>query len=176
MAIIDTLSDQLVRLLRQTDAANNNLAIRLTRAGTYRLINQVVGLAIPFARRNHFKVDQLGSGYLRASISLKGNRNHIGTLYAGAQFLLAEIPGGVLTITEFGSDYYPVLKELTMTYLKPAKSDISVEFSLPAEQIAALREQAKNEGKAEFTMTGELKDKRGEIVARSLAHYQIRKK
>lgn len=143
---------------------------------TYGLLNELVGLAVPFARRNRFEIEVLASGYLRARIPLKGNRNHIGTLYAGAQFLLAEIPGGVMAIVEFGTGYFPVLKELTMTYLQPAKSDVTVEFRLSAEEVADILARAEADGKADFTLEGELKDKYGDVVARSHGLYQLRRK
>ena len=64
-------------------------------------------MAIPFAGRAGFVVEVIGEGYLRARIPLKGNRNHMGSMYAGALFTLAEIPGGVMTILISGLPLCP---------------------------------------------------------------------
>lgn len=146
------------------------------RLGAYAALNRLVGVAVPFARRNYFEVQELRRGHVRARIPLKGNRNHIGTLYAGAMFVLAEIPGGVLMLFEMGPGFVPILKELTMSYVKTAKSDVTVEFVMPPEDIERIRHAVEADGKAEFKLEGELRDVEGEIVARSSALYQVRRK
>ena len=146
------------------------------RLGAYAALNRLVGVAVPFARRNHFQVQELRPGHVRARIPLKGNRNHIGTLYAGAMFVVAEIPGGVLVLFEFGAGFVPILKSLTMTYVKTAKSDVTVEFAISPEEVERIRRAVEAEGKAEFTLEGELRDTEGEIVALSKALYQVRRK
>lgn len=137
-------------------------------------INKMVGAAIPFVSRNQFKVIEIGPGYVKACIPLKGNQNHINTMYAGALFLLAEIPGGVLSIFNFGSRYYPILKELKMSYLLVAKTDVTVEFWLSNEEIKRIEQEASEKGKSPFILRGQLKDASGNVVAESEAHYQVR--
>jgi len=143
--------------------------------GALKAINTLIGQAIPFASRNRFSVTQLGNGSVTANIPLKGNKNHIGTMYAGALFTVAELPGGILSIFNFSAEYYPILKELKMTYLKVAKTDVIVEFSLSSEEIKRIEQEASQKGKSDFTLHGELKDTQGNIVAKSEAHYQVRK-
>lgn len=143
--------------------------------GALLAVNQLVGTAIPFASRNRFEVVEFRDGYLKGKIPLKSNKNHIGTMYAGALFTLAELPGGILSIFNFDSNYYPILKELKMTYLKVAKSDVTVEFSLSKSEISRIEKEASENGKSPFTLYGKLKDTEGNIVAESEAHYQVRK-
>ena len=138
-------------------------------------INKIVGMAIPFATRNRFEVIELGNGYLKGKIPLKGNKNHIGTMYAGALFTLAELPGGILSIFNFDSNYYPILKELKMSYLKVAKTDVTVEFTLSETEIARIEKESTANGKCPFVLFGQLKDANGVVVAESEAHYQVRK-
>lgn len=146
----------------------------LKRRGGYSLLNRLVGRAVPFAARNGFEVVALGPGYLKAAISLKGNTNHIGTLYAGAMFVLAEIPGGILSLLELGTDYVPILREMQMTYLRTARTDVTVEFRLTEEQVARIRSEITRQGKTHLELEGELRDATGQLVARSRALYQIR--
>lgn len=177
-----TIADRVTQVGAQffntlTDGDNGPFPIgQVKRTSAYWMLNRLVGAAVPFAMRNGFRVEALERGYVRASIPLKGNRNHLGTLYAGAMFLLAEIPGGVLTIFDLGSEYVPVLKELTMRYEKLAKTDLSVEFRLSEEERERIIRAVDSEGKARFSLEGELKDKHGEVVARSTAHYQMRRR
>lgn len=140
------------------------------------MLNRVIGHSIPFAPRNGFAVEEIGPGFVRAKIRLKGNRNHFGSLYAGAFFLVAEIPGGVLALFDLGQDYTPILKDMTLQFLKPANSDVTVEFYLDAATLAAIREQADRSGRGAFSLEGTLCDDSGEVVATSVANYRVRKK
>ena len=129
-----------------------------------------------FAPRNNFSVEEVRPGYVRAKIRLKGNKNHFGSLYAGAYFLVAEIPGGVLTLFDLGPSYTPILKEMTLQFLQPANSDVTVEFTLDPETVAAILADADETGRAKFSLEGKLVDEEGNHVATSIAHYRVRKK
>jgi len=173
------LNDEIVGWVRtalRQSMATNTPAARLLRPGAMAALNRVVGLAVPFARRNRFEVLEIRPGYLKARIALKGNGNHFGTMYAGPMFVLAEIPGGVMPLFECSSATLPVLKQLTMTYLRPAKSNVTVEFSLPPDALGKVEAIALRDGKADFDLVGELKDEDGVVVATSRALYQLRKR
>lgn len=178
MTLVDRLSDVTAHFIENLTADPQPAFPigQLKRTGAYWMLNRLIGAAVPFAVRNGFRVEVMERGYVRAGIPLKGNRNHVGSLYAGAMFVLAEIPGGVLALFDLGSDYVPILTELTMRYEKLARSDLSVEFRLTEEERRRITSTADREGKALFTLKGELKDREGEVVAHSIAHYQIRRK
>ncbi|MNY33608.1 hypothetical protein D3C86_1678930 [compost metagenome] len=110
-----------------------------------------------------------------------GNQNHIGSMYAGALFTLAEtpalaeIPGGALFLTSFDSQrFYPVIKEMNLRLRRPVLGEIHVEARLAAEQIERLHNQASLQGKAEYVLELQLTDASGEIVAESRGLYQLR--
>ena len=137
---------------------------------------QALENGIKFVANCGLKVIELRRGYVKCSVPLNGNVNHIGIMYAGAMFTVAEIPGGALFLSSFDTTrYFPIVKALNMDFLKPAKSDVTVEISLTDEQIAAIQADADTKGKAEFVLEGELKDNAGLVVARSRGTYQIRK-
>lgn len=142
----------------------------------YAFVNRLVGSAIPFAPRNRFRVEEVKAGYVRASIALKGNKNHFGSLYAGAYFLVAEIPGGVLALFDLGPAYVPILKEMTLEFLQPANSDVTVEMTLAPDVLDTVRLEADETGRAAFSLEGALTDSEGQVVARSVAHYRVRKR
>jgi len=131
---------------------------------------------VPFVERMGLRVLALRRGYVKLSAPYEGNENHIGTLYAGALFTLAEIPGGALFLSSFDtSRFYPVVKEMTLRFLKPAITDVTVELSLEDDDIARIQAEAEQAGKAEFSLEGEIRDANGDVVATSRGDYQIRK-
>ncbi len=130
---------------------------------------------IAFVKRMNLKAEVLEPGFVRLLAPLAGNENHIGTLYAGALFTLAEIPGGALFITSFdASRFYPIVKEMSLRFRRPATGDISVEARLSAEDIERLQAEAAANGKAEFLLELQLTDSSGEVVAESRGLYQLR--
>ena len=99
MALIDSLIGTAGQWVSSSDPKATLLQPLewLKKTGSYAAVNRIIGMAIPFAPRNHFSVEELRPGYVKARVRLKGNKNHFGSLYAGAYFLVAEIPGGVLS-------------------------------------------------------------------------------
>src|SRR5512140_3154172 len=123
---------------------------------------------IGFVANCGLKVVELRRGYVKCMMPFAGNGNHIGTMYAGALFTLAELPGGALFLSSFDtSKFFPIVKALDLQFLKPATSDVTVEVSLDDIHIASLAAEAAAKGKAEFILEGELKTADGTIVAES---------
>jgi acyl-coenzyme A thioesterase PaaI-like protein len=138
-------------------------------------LNAHIGKAIPFTHRNGYEVIELKPGYVKSRIGLEGNTNHMGSMYAGAMFLLAEIPGGVLSLQDFGMDYIPILRDMKMEFKAMATSDLTMEINMSQADIDRLKQEVASEGKAHFELKGELKDAKGQVVALSTALYQLRR-
>ena len=131
---------------------------------------------IDFVKRSGLKTEILQPGHVRLRMPLQGNQNHIGSMYAGALFTLAEIPGGALFLTSFDVQrFYPVIKEINLRFRRPASSDILVEASLSTDEIRRIEDEAERLGKAEYRLELQLCDASGEVVAQSNALYQLRK-
>ena len=130
---------------------------------------------IKFVERSGLKVVELRRGTVQCLMPFASNGNHIGTMYAGALFTLAEIPGGALFLSSFDATrFYPIVKELNIKFLKPVKSDATIEITLSEERINALQAEASERGKAEFVLEGEIKTADGTVVAASHGIYQLR--
>ena len=141
------------------------------------IARQLTEEQIAFVKRSGLKAEVLEPGFVRLRMPLQGNQNHIGSMYAGALFTLAEIPGGALFMTSFDvQGYYPIIKEMTLRFRRPATSDILVEARLDQAQVARITTQADAEGKADYRLDLELKDAAGEVVAISQGLYQLRKR
>ena len=141
------------------------------------LLKRLSVYAISFVRRTGVKVVELESGRVVCRMPLKGNVNHIKTMYAGALFTLAEFPGGPLMLATFGiKRFIPIVTSLDLEFVKAAKTDVTVELRLEPTEIERIERETLDEGKSEFVLNGELKDLEGNVVARSRAVYQMRPK
>lgn len=139
------------------------------------LVRQLTEEQIAFVHRSGLKAEVLEPGHVRLRMPLAGNQNHIGSMYAGALFTLAEIPGGALFLTSFDAQrFYPIVKEMNLRFRRPATGDIRVEASLTDEEIQRLQKQATEEDKAEYVLQLQLTDDSGEVVAESRGLYQLR--
>ncbi|MGC9977214.1 MAG: YiiD C-terminal domain-containing protein [Syntrophales bacterium] len=104
------------------------------------------------------------------------NINHIGTVYAGSLFSLADFAAGVLFYSAFDiRKYYPVLKELTITFKRPVTTDITVETLLTPEQAEGIKKIADETGKADWTLNLEAKDEQGNVCCIARANLQMRR-
>ena len=139
-----------------------------------KLISKFVGFSIPFATRNGFRVVDVRRGYVKAFMPLKLNKNHINTMYAGALFTVAELPGGIISMLSFKDGFYPILKDFKIDFLQVAKTDVTVEFEISHQDLGKIECEASTNGKSDFVLEGEIKNRQGEIVARSVANYQLR--
>ncbi len=130
---------------------------------------------IAFVKRMGLKVLVVKKGYVKLTAPLKGNENHIGTMYAGAMFSLAELPGGAICWSSFNMDrFYPIVKEMTISFRRPAKTDLTVEIVIQEKTIREIEDNAMINGKADFILEGKIKDASGETVACSKGFYQLR--
>lgn len=140
-----------------------------------RLVQMLSPLVIPFIRRTGVRVTELERGRVIACMPLKGNVNHIGTMYAGALFTLAEFPGGPLMLATYGmTRFIPIVTDLRMEFLKVAKGPVTIELRMEPDEIERVEAETLATGKAEFTLHGELKNTEGDVIARSTALYQMR--
>lgn len=131
--------------------------------------------AFPFIERCGLEVVKVEVGFCHARLPLKDNQNHIGTMYAGALFTLAEFPGGVIYLTSFDTrHFYPVLKSLNMRFRRPATGVIEVEARLSADEATRIQADAVQNGKCDFGWALELKDASGQVVAVADCLYQLR--
>lgn len=137
---------------------------------------KILESGIPFVHRSGLRVLELSRGRVRVCMPFAGNANHIGTMYAGALFTCAEIPGGALFLSSFDvRKCFPIVKALDLKFLKPATSDVSVEVCLSEAEIARIESDLAAQGKAEFVLRGDLTDAKGVVVAQSHGVYQLRR-
>lgn len=121
------------------------------------------------------RVVELRPGYALGSAPLAGNGNHMGTMYAGTLFGVAEMLGGALFVASFDvARFHPTVKDLRISFRRPATTDVRAEASLDADTIARLQREADEHGKAEFVLDATITDSVGEVVASTRGTYQVR--
>ena len=141
----------------------------------FETIRKMTTKSIPFAERAGIDLVEFERGHVKMKIPLEPNKNHIGTMYAGALFTLAEIPGGAIFMSAFDmTKFFPIVAEMTIKYLKPATTDIYVEVSMSEEEIERITNEATEKGKSVFILEKELKDENGVVVAITTGTYQAR--
>lgn len=172
MAITDTFQKG-VDVARNAGVPVDSISAKLKPALNKFLLEKGIG----FVRRSGFRARVLERGHVVCEMPLSGNKNHIGTMYAGALFTLAEVPGGALYLTTFDTTkFIPIVTEMNIKFVKPAKGTVSIEINMSDERIAELEAEAEANGKAVFELEGELKNTEGEVVAISQGVYQLRRK
>ena len=130
---------------------------------------------IPLLAQMKLKVTEARRGQVAATLPLEGNGNHLGTMYAGALFTVAETLGGVIAGSSFPRGrFYPLVKDLQINFLRPATSGVVARASLTEDEITRIEADAEATGKGEFTLTTEVTSEDGTLVATTSGTYQIR--
>jgi len=132
--------------------------------------------AIKIVEKMGVRIEEFRKGYVKVRLPREPNVNHIGTVYAGSLFSLADYTGGVFFFATFDHGrFYPILKESTIRFRKPALTDVTVEASLDPGQADIIQKTAEETGKADWVMDLEIKDAEGNTCAIVTGSFQMRK-
>lgn len=137
-------------------------------------VTAMVHSAIPALGRLGLEVLALSPGSVDLKMPLEPNKNHIGTMYAGALMSLAEVPGGLLPLAMPELAVVPIVTHIEVEFLHPARTDATLAASIPADELRALAGRAHAEGKAEFTLETAAVDDQGTPLLRCRGTYQLR--
>lgn len=139
------------------------------------LFNAVLRDSVPAMYGLGIRVAELQPGHVVGTAPMDGNANHLGSMYAGTLFGLAEMLGGALFAASFDiARFYPTVKDLKIDYVRPATTDVRAETKLDLESIEALKAELEVTGKVQFELDAELTDTTGQVVATTRGTYQIR--
>jgi len=127
---------------------------------------------IPILADMKAEVLEVSDNKVRAKMPFTSNRNHVGTMYAGSLFTLAEFPAGVLFVRRVDpTKIAPLVAEMKIRYRRPATSDIYIDFEITEEDLNRMETETLAEGKSTLISEQELKDEKGEVVAIAEARY-----
>lgn len=142
---------------------------------TVEQVNQVMRTSIPLVDSTRIEVVELEPGYAKTRAPFEGNGNHLGTMYAGVLFTVAEVIGGVMAAVTFDmTKVLPVVKSMEIDFKRPARSDVTAEARLDQATIERATEAAERDGKGPYELRATVTDAEGTVVATTVAQYQVR--
>ncbi|GGL66838.1 DUF4442 domain-containing protein [Deinococcus aerolatus] len=103
--------------------------------------------------------------------------NHLGTIHAGAQFLLAEATSGAAFAGAFAAHIagaVPLIERLDTHYVGRARGGLSARAEARAGDLAAALEAYATDGKARLTVAVSVRDGENKEVMRAVAHWYLR--
>jgi acyl-coenzyme A thioesterase PaaI-like protein len=132
-------------------------------------LSQGIPFIIPLARGLRARVVEVTDTRCELLMpATRRSRNHVGSMYFGAQMTLADLTAGVLIFRRFPpGPYGALIKRVEADFLAKAKGDIRCVCTLPEEASAALEQvRASPDGKSEAWLPLELLDRDGKVVTR----------
>lgn len=142
---------------------------------TIQLVNHTIEHVVPAMNRLGIRAVDVRPTHVAGIVPLRRNSNHLGTMYAGALFGLAEMLGGALVAASFDlAAFYPTVKEVQIWYRRPARSDVRAKAAISDEELARIHAEADRTGKAEFVLNATLTDADSVVVATTMGTYQVR--
>ncbi|WP_157537007.1 PaaI family thioesterase [Nocardioides sp. Root190] len=131
---------------------------------------------IPIFAAMELEIVEAGRTTVAARIPAGPNSNHFGSTYAGSLFSVAEVLGGVYASTSLVLEgAVPLVKQVTIDFLRPATSAVVARATLDEDTIARVLAETAERGKSDFVLETEVTDEAGVVVARTSGNYQLRK-
>lgn len=139
------------------------------------LVNGLISETVPAVAGLGIECVELEEGRAVARLPLEGNANHFNVIYAGSLFCVGESLAGMIMAPTFDfSKAYPLIKNLTINYLRPATTDVTASAAIPIEQIRQLQAAVAATGKATWRHEVEITDTSGVVVATMSGEGQVR--
>ena len=122
------------------------------------------------------EIESVSDGIYRCAVPLQeSNANHIATVHAAIQWAAAEVLGGMVVMSVFGSQpVFAVVPHVAIDFTRPARSAIRAEALFAEAEAALLRETFEREGEAEFSLRAVIRREDGSEVAAADARYLVR--
>ncbi|WGY01215.1 YiiD C-terminal domain-containing protein [Nocardioides sp. QY071] len=131
---------------------------------------------IPIMDAMGVEVVEAGANAVAARLPAGPNVNHFGTAYAGSLFTVAEVLGGLYASTSLSAEGgVPLLKSMTIDFLRPAATDVVSRARLEDDEIQRILAEYAERGKSDFELVAEVTDEEGTVVARTRGLYQLRR-
>jgi thioesterase domain-containing protein len=144
--------------------------------GKYRHAARYVETGVEGIRRTGLRVLEMRDRRVKTRMPLEGNVNHVGIMYAGSLFTIGECMGGAIYGVALDTRrFFPIVKELTIRFRRPAVTDVTLECEMGEEEAERIQKEAEEKGKADYSLDLEIKDANGEVVSIVHGVWQIRK-
>ena len=101
--------------------------------------------------------------------------NHLNSVYAGVQWSIAEVLGGIAFAANSVPGYVPLLKSMNIEFKKPAMTALIAQVRFSDDEALNMKQALENQGRYDFELASNVHDSNGNLVAKGLAVYAIRK-
>lgn len=140
------------------------------------VVEQLCKSSVPLFDHLNVSFEILEDGIVRCYLPFdRKSNNHLNSVYAGVQFCIAEVLGGIGFMTAAISGYVPLLKGMNINFVKPALTDLTAEVCFSESDIQKMKAQLEAEGRYDFELESKIQDTSGTVVATGKALYAIRK-
>lgn len=133
---------------------------------------------IPMNATVGIRISDVGVGWATGECADKPPyRNHLGTIHAGVQFLLAEAVSGAAFAGAFAQQLgqaVPLIEKLETHYVGRARGDITARAEIDPATIPAAHGQFAEEGKGRLIVNVTVTDGEHKTVMQAVAHWYIR--
>lgn len=134
--------------------------------------------AIPMNATLGVQITDVGVGWATGACpDTAPYRNHLGTIHAGAQFLLAEAVSGAAFAGAFAAHLaqaVPLIEKLETHYVGRATGSVTARAQIDPATIAAAHAEYAAEGRARLTVTVTVQDSEPKDVMQAVAHWYLR--
>ena len=108
--------------------------------------SRMMGSIVKFVGTAGVRIEELTEERCVATLANAAKvQNHIGGIHAAAMALLAETATGLVVGMNVPDDRIPVIKRMTVNYIKRAKGDLRAEATLSSEDRERMRTDEKGE-------------------------------
>ena len=117
-------------------------------------IQQLINEKVPAAGFFGLEVEDVEEGHVRLRMPFaRPAENHLGIVYAGAIFSLAEIAGGVVMLSVFDtSEVTLIIRRLEIDFVRPSRRDLFCNVQLPEALVDEARANIAAQGNADPMM------------------------
>jgi acyl-coenzyme A thioesterase PaaI-like protein len=137
------------------------------------VLNCLVRLLIPFVRGHGLRVNKISDGATEISLAFKSsNKNHIGTMHACISATSLELAAGLSLLRAIApTPARPVIRNLSVQYYKPGKTNLFARCVYDAEAIDRL---LRLDNPASIELVSELTDSEGLLIARMVSTWSVK--
>jgi acyl-coenzyme A thioesterase PaaI-like protein len=104
------------------------------------------------------------------------NRNILGTHFGGSLYAMCDPWFVLILMRALGPDYIVWDKAANIQFLQPGLGKVTATFHIPLERVNEIRQEADNNRKTEPTLTVDVLDEQGKVVARVEKLLYVRKR
>jgi acyl-coenzyme A thioesterase PaaI-like protein len=135
--------------------------------------------AVPFAGHVGVQIKELEPGACTVLLPDRPElRNHVGSQHAGSLFTAGETASGGAFIGAFAAqmgDLRPLVRDARIAYTKVANGEITARAAF-GEDVETVRGRLEAEGAVDFTVTVELADGEGDVVAEMTVAWNVKRR